>query len=177
MRIKVEHQLQRTSQMDYVLQKPKTESGIRYAPMTEEVASCFRWSIVNRALPKTEPLVDGYAGFLFLDKNDMPMVALHWEKYWEHIVQKYNKIYRVQMLKVAFYVCRHTFCSNMAKSDMNLKTLQYLMGHSDIGVTLNTYTHIGYNNAKEELKRVVNALSSKMEKFTTFLLLLREKMW
>ena len=29
--------------------------------------------------------------FLFLDKNDMPMVALHWEKYLEHIVQKYNK--------------------------------------------------------------------------------------
>lgn len=24
---------------------------------------------------------------------------------------------------------------------MNPKTLQYLMGHSDIGVTLNTYTH------------------------------------
>ena len=55
------------------------------------------------------------------------------------------------------HVCRHTFCSNMAKSGMNPKTLQYLMGHSDIGVTLNTYTHIGYDDAKEELKRVVNA--------------------
>lgn len=31
------------------------------------------------------------------------------------------------------------------------------MGHSDIGVTLNTYTHIGYDDAKEELKRVANA--------------------
>lgn len=39
---------------------------------------------------------------------------------------------------------------------MNPKTLQYLMGHSDIGVTLNTYTHIGYDDAKEELKRVKN---------------------
>ena len=55
------------------------------------------------------------------------------------------------------HVCRHTFCSNMAKSGMNPKTLQYLMGHSDIGVTLNTYTHIGYDDAKEELKRVANA--------------------
>ena len=44
----------------------------------------------------------------------------------------------------------------MAKSGMNTKTLQYLMGHSDIGVTLNTYTHIGYDDAKEELKRVKN---------------------
>ena len=39
---------------------------------------------------------------------------------------------------------------------MNPKTLQYLMGHSDISVTLNTYTHIGYDDAKEELKQVVN---------------------
>ena len=26
------------------------------------------------------------------------------------------------------------------------ETLQYLMGHSDIGVTLNIYTHIGYDD-------------------------------
>ena len=49
----------------------------------------------------------------------------------------------------------HLF-SDMAKSGMNPKTLPYLMGHSDIGVTLNTYTHIGYDDAKEELKRVKN---------------------
>ena len=70
------------------------------------------------------------------------MVALHWEKYLEHIVQKYNKIYRIQMPKVTPHVCRHTFCSNMAKSGMNPKTLQYIMGHADISVTLNTYTHV-----------------------------------
>lgn len=55
------------------------------------------------------------------------------------------------------HVCRHTFCSNMAKSGMNPKTLQYIMGHSDIGVTLNTYTHIGFEDAQEELQRVANA--------------------
>ena len=49
------------------------------------------------------------------------------------------------------HVCRHTYCSNMAKSGMNPKTLQYLMGYSDIGVTLNTYTHLGAEDAKEEL--------------------------
>ena len=40
---------------------------------------------------------------------------------------------------------------------MNPKTLQYIMGHSDIGVTLNTYTHIGFEDAQEELQRVANA--------------------
>ncbi len=47
------------------------------------------------------------------------MVALHWEHYLKHICQKYNNTYKVQMPKVTPHVCRHTFCSNMAKSGMN----------------------------------------------------------
>lgn len=155
-RIKVDHQLQRTSQMKYIIQEPKTESGIRYVPMTSEVEECFHRIIAKRETPKIEPVIDGHSGFLCLDKNDRPMVALHWEKYLEHIVIKYNKIYRVQMPKVTPHVCRHTFCSNMAKSGMNPKILQYIMGHSDISVTLNIYSHVQYEDAKEELKRVVN---------------------
>lgn len=156
MRIKVDHQLQRTSQMKYVIEEPKTESGTRYVPMTEEVAACFRRIIASREAPKVEPMVDGYIRFLCLDKNDMPKVALHWEKYLEHIVEKYNKIYRIQMPKVTPHVCRHTFCSNMAKSGMNPKTLQYIMGHSDISVTLNVYAHVNFDDAKAEVLRVAN---------------------
>ena len=155
--IDVNHQLQRTAQMQYVIEEPKTDKGIRYVPMTEAVAACFRRIIANRKTPKVEPMVEGYAGFLFLDKNDMPMVALHWEKYLEHIIQKYNKIYRIQMPKVTPHVCRHTFCSNMAKSGMNPKTLQYIMGHADISVTLNTYTHVNFDDAKEEVYRIANS--------------------
>lgn len=157
MRIKIDHQLQRTSQMQYVIQDPKTESGIRYVPMSEEVVACFCRILANRVAPKVEPMVDGYAGFLFLDKNDRPMVALHWEKYLQHIVEKYNNIYRIQMPKVTPHVCRHTFCSNMAKSGMNPKTLQYIMGHSDISVTLNVYTHVQFDDAQAELLRVAEA--------------------
>ena len=42
----------------------------------------------------------------------------------------------------------------MAKSGMNPKTLQYLMGHSDIGVTMNTYTHLGLDDAVMEIHRL-----------------------
>lgn len=40
---------------------------------------------------------------------------------------------------------------------MNPKTLQYLRGHSDVSVTLNIYTHIGYDDAKKELARLKEA--------------------
>lgn len=155
-KLNVDHQLQRKRNMEYVIEDTKTNCGTRVIPMADDVYECFERIISNRKKPKIEPMIDGKSGFLYLDKNDMPMVALHWEKYFQHICQKYNSIYKVQMPKVTPHVCRHTFCSNMAKSGMNPKTLQYLMGHSDIGVTLNTYTHIGFDDAKEELKRVVN---------------------
>ncbi len=154
MRINVDHQLQRKRDMTYVVEPTKTTSGTRMVPMTTEVADCFRRILANRIKPKVEPMIDGYTGFLFLDKNEMPMVALHWEKYFKHILDKYNSIYKVQLPKITPHVCRHTFCSNMAKSGMNPKTLQYIMGHSDISVTLNTYSHVGFEDAKEELSRV-----------------------
>ena len=160
-RIKVDHQLQRKRNMEYYIVEPKTESGNRYVPMTYEVAECFHRIIDNRVSPAVEPMVDGYAGFLFLDKNDKPMVALHWEKYMKHIREKYNSIYKIQMPKVTPHVCRHTFCSNMAKSGMNPKTLQYIMGHSDIGVTLNTYTHVNAKDAITEMRELYKQISEE----------------
>ena len=156
-RIRVDHQLQRSGNMEYIIEKPKTESGERFVPMSNEVAACFQRIIRNRQKPRKEPMIDGYTGFLFLDKNSMPMVALHWEHYFKHIRNKYNSIYKIQLPKITPHVCRHTFCSNMAKSGMNPKTLQYIKGHSDISVTLNTYTHVQFEDAKTEFDRVMEA--------------------
>lgn len=155
-KINVNHQLQRDRNMNYIIEDTKTSSGTRLVPMMDDVYDCFKRILSARAKPKVEPMIDGYTGFLFLDKNGMPMVALHWEKYFQHIREKYNSIYKVQLPKITPHVCRHTFCSNMAKSGMNPKTLQYIMGHSDIGVTLNTYTHLGFDDVQEEMKRVCN---------------------
>ena len=112
--------------MKYVIEDTKTSSGTRIIPMTEEVYECFKRIVENRKKPKKEPVIDGYKGFLFLDKKDMPEVALHWEKHFEWALAKHNRIYKEQLLKITPHVCRHTYCSNMAKSGMNPKTLPVL---------------------------------------------------
>ena len=99
-------------------------------------------------------MVAGKSGFLYFDKNESICYSLHWEHYFQHIIQKYNNTYKVQMPVITPHVCRHTYCSNMAKSGMNPKALQYLMGHSDISVTLNTYTHVNLEDAREEVARI-----------------------
>lgn len=154
--INIDHQLQRKRNMDYVIEPTKTANGTRKIPMTDDVHACFKRIIENRATPMIEPNIQGKCGFLYLDKNGMPMVALHWEKYFEHICEKYNGIYKEQLPKITPHVCRHTFCSNMAKSGMNPKTLQMIMGHADIGVTLDTYTHFDVEDVRKELQKTAN---------------------
>lgn len=161
--INIDHQLQRCADMTLVIQETKTHAGTRKIPMTEDVEKCFRAIIEDRPTPKIERMVDGYSGFLFLDKNCLPEVAMHWEHRFNHMVKRYNDIYKVQMPNITPHVCRHTYCSNQAKAGMNPKTLQYLMGHSEIGVTLNTYTHLGLEDAAEELRRMEEAEAARRE--------------
>ena len=155
--INIDHQIQKhyvANKYRYYIEETKTESGKRIIPMTPDVEACFETIIKNRKPPKVEPIVDGKSGFLYFDKDGGIMYALHWEHYFKHIRDKYNKMYKVQMPVVTPHVCRHTYCSNMAKSGMNPKTLQYLMGHSDISVTFNVYTHVNYEDARNEVERL-----------------------
>ena len=152
--VNIDHQLQRTCDMRYIIEETKTEAGKRKIPITEDVAQMFQAIIKDREPPKLEKVIDGYTGFLFYDDDGNPLVAMHWQHRFNRMVGRYNDIYRVQMPNITPHVCRHTYCSNMAKSGMNPKTLQYLMGHSDINVTMNVYTHISFDDAEEELKRM-----------------------
>ncbi len=161
--LNIDHQLQRTSDMTYRIESTKTKAGTRKLPLTDDVVECFRAIIEDREPPKREKMIDGYAGFLYYDTNGMPLVAMHWEHRFKHMVKRYNEIYRLQMPSITPHVCRHTYCSNMAKSGMNPKTLQYLMGHSDIGVTLNTYTHLGLEDAQDELERIAEIENARKE--------------
>lgn len=161
--INIDHQLQRTSKMEYVIEPTKTNARTRVIPMTKEVTEMFQAIIQDRPEYKVEKVVGGYMGFLFLDKNGMPMVAMHWEHRFNSMVGRYNEIYKVQMPNITPHVCRHTYCSNMAKSGMNPKTLQYLMGHSDIAVTLNVYTHVGLEDAEKELQKMQGLENARKE--------------
>lgn len=154
--ININHQLQRTSKMEYVIEPTKTNAGTRVIPMTKEVTEMFRAIIQDRPEYKVEKVVGGYTGFLFLDKNGMPLVAMHWEHRFNSMVGRYNEIYKVQMPNITPHVCRHTYCSNMAKSGMNPKTLQYLMGHSDIAVTLTVYDMLVLSLTKKDLIATFN---------------------
>lgn len=155
-RIRVDHQLVRERSGKYYVEKTKTESGCRYVPMTDDVYRSLQWILEHRHKVQTEMIVDGYTGFLMLDKNGRPKVAQHIENEMRWAMKKYTKLHPNKPLPhITPHVFRHTFCTNMANSGMDVKMLQYLMGHSDVGVTLNVYSHSTYERAAEQLARVV----------------------
>lgn len=151
-RVHVERQLVRTKHCEYYLEKPKTESGERYIPMSDDVYQAFKRVLRDRVKPKVEVVVGGKSGFLFLDKDEKPKVAGHFEHALKRIVDKYNKTHFDQ-LTVTPHILRHTFCTKLARAGMPVKELQYLMGHSDVGTTLRIYTHLDYDAAAQSFQK------------------------
>lgn len=152
--INVDHQLQYVGHKGKYIEKTKTDAGIRVLPMEDDVYETLKRVVSNRKKPKVETIIDGYIGFLFLDNRGKPMMPYQWEKKFQHSVEKYNKIYRVQLPKITPHICRHTYCTNMAKRQISIETLKYLMGHTDISVTSNVYTHLKLEDAQKEMERL-----------------------
>ena len=138
----------------YYLQETKTESGTRIIPMLQDVEERFRSLIANRPKLRREPSVDGITRFLCFDAYGSIAYSLHWEKHFKYATDAYNRSNELQIESLTPHVCRHTYCTRMAMSGMNPKTLQYLMGHSEVDITLNVYTHVGLEDAKKELERM-----------------------
>lgn len=152
------HQLQKgkdeNGKYDYYIEDTKSKKGERSLPMSPEVEECFRTIIKKRKPPKIEPSVDGKSGFLYFDKNGNIAHALHWEHYFKNILEKYNSIYKVELPTITPHVCRHTYCTKMAKKRVSPKALQYLMGHAEIGITLDVYTTLTDIDVEEELREI-----------------------
>lgn len=156
-KIRVDHQLLRDRNDNYYVEKTKTECGCRFIPMTDEVMASLKRILDSRTKVKVEQFIDGYTGFIMLDKNNNPKVALHIENEMRWAMKKYKKLYpNTPLPHITPHVMRHTFCTNMANAGMNIKSLQYIMGHSDAGVTMNVYTHSSYDKAREAMVTNIN---------------------
>lgn len=56
------------------------------------------------------------------------------------------------------------FCTGMANAGLDIKSLQYFMGHSDVSTTLNIYTHANYERAVEQFDKIARVHRGLEEK-------------
>jgi len=156
--IHVRRQLCRTAEKPYFVTPPKTKSGIRNVPMTDAVYMALMRVVKARTAPKVELPVDGHSGFLFLDKSGMPKVAMHLENYMRGLQARFEKAYGKPVPRITPHVLRHTFCTNVQQAGLDVKSLQYLMGHSNASVTLDVYTHSSFDSVERAFEQIASSL-------------------
>jgi integrase len=54
--------------------------------------------------------------------------------------------------EISSHTFRHTGCTRLAETKMDIKSLQEFMGHSDIGVTMNIYNHVTRDRLKGDIE-------------------------
>ena len=145
----------------------KTEAGKRDIPITPEIRKCLT-DIKNVMMftgRRSEVKVDGYTGFLFVTKNGTVYAVSAINFILNNIVEKYNKIEEKKASKekrspeylphISSHILRHTACTRMAEQGIDVKVLQYIMGHSDIGVTMNVYNHVDKTRVENEMQKII----------------------
>lgn len=59
----------------------------------------------------------------------------------------------VQLPHVSAHILRHTACSRLAESGIDAKTLQIIMGHFNVSITLDVYTHLDYSKVQQRYSK------------------------
>ena len=143
---------------------PKTKAGNRIIPMSQVVQRAFtEQKKINFMLGRHSiEEIEGYSDFIFLAKTGRPLMPSAVNNVLYNIIDAYNKTEAgkaekerrtpVFLPKISSHSLRHTACTNMAKRGMNIKILQYIMGHAHSDVTMDIYNHIaGVEDVKEEI--------------------------
>lgn len=76
---------------------------------------------------------------------------------------EFKKIMKnLNMENHTFHDLRHTYATRLFELKENPKTVQELLGHSSINITLNTYTHV-LEDVKENAINKLNELYKEMK--------------
>ena len=155
--IHVTHQLLGNKNVGYYIETPKTKSGIRDIPMSDEVIKALKRVIESDRYKHRKAIeIDGYKDFLFLNGKGYPMTSVCYVITFGNLIKKYNKKHEDTLPKITPHILRHTFCTRLANKNINPKSLQYIMGHSNISITLNLYAHASLEGMKAEIKNLVS---------------------
>ena len=85
------------------------------------------------------------------------------ENWWKKNKDKpVNPLHRKGFPICPYYAIRAYVLYQYGNAGMDIKTLQYVMGYSDVGVTLNVYTHASYDRAVEQMAKILDFKETDM---------------
>lgn len=155
----------------YYWQPLKTAAGHRDIPLTPAAKKALimekelDFALGRRA---KEQEVAGRSGIVFINNRGMALNSYSIDGTIKRIISVYNQRESKEaetenrepelLPHISVHILRHTFCTRSVESGINIKTVQYLMGHSEIATTLNIYTHVNAEQVKSEMKKLENIM-------------------
>ena len=126
--------------------EPKSKAGYRTIPLTDETIRILtEQKEKNKNIKKIQ---EEWYEFIFLSRKGEPVKNSEYDTALFKICDK-AKINRFSM-----HVLRHTFATRCIEGGMMPKTLQKILGHSNIGITMNLYVHITEDEKQKEIDKV-----------------------
>ena len=145
--------------------KPKTENSKRQVPMLSEVRKALRkQQLLQFEKGNNDFELDGFSDFVFLNRKGKIFKPCNINGYFNYARYYYNDRERELAEKenrepeylehFTTHCMRHSFCTRLVKENVNIKSVQSLMGHANITTTLNIYTHDSLEQNREEIKKL-----------------------
>ena len=130
--------------------EPKSKSGYRTIPLTDEAVRILMAQKEKNEKIKIIPME--WSEYIFLSRKGEPVKNSTYDTALFKICEKAG------IAKFSMHVLRHTFATRCIEAGMKPKTLQMLLGHSNIGITMNLYVHTTEEEKKKEMDLVAEAL-------------------
>lgn len=125
------------SHTEIMIQEPKTKSGKREIPIPQYTVKAIKEYIRNKNIENPRDVIDIKSdGFMFEVSPGKPVEAVGLIKDMKRIFKK------AQIENVTFHALRHTYATRLLEKNVHPKVVQELLGHSEISMTLNTYSHV-----------------------------------
>lgn len=142
-----------SGQAKYEFHPPKTVSGNRIIPMTKAVRDVLaeqkerKEQIASRYAP-----YEGMENLVFCSKTNKPLIEANIRKRISALVKKINREHPEMDFKpFSPHGLRHTFATKAIAKGMRPKTLQKILGHSSLQMTMDLYCHVEEDTIKEEM--------------------------
>lgn len=121
-----------------IITAPKTESSIRKIDLTENVINLFKEyaKTFYKPVPSTRIFTKGKVG-----------IRLNFIKYIE----------QAKVKKIVIHDLRHSHASLLINNKVNILAVAKRLGHEDIKMTLNTYSHL-YDEENQNMINILNNL-------------------
>lgn len=119
----------------FILGELKTKSGYRDIPMTQTVYDLLM-DIKNQQSSKRKILSFEFAEHVFLNSNGNLTANSGYDNYLKYICKK------ADIQRISMHTLRHTFATRCIESGMKPKTLQKILGHANISITMDLYVHV-----------------------------------